>query len=525
MRTRIRSLAAGLAGALLAGCGSGGASNPPVDIVFAASVAGEAPRLLGGGLRGEGLDAIDGGVPGSNRYAWSPDRTRVAFVSEDAAGDDRMYVVALADGVAVPVTPPATPGNYISYPKWSPDSARLAFAANLVDDALDTYELWVTDGAGLAIQVSGTESVMTIAEPFWSPDATKLAYGGQVAGTQPNGAVSLWVVGADGTGRTKVSGTLVAGGSVSWNSPNGADGAGIYGIWSHDGQRVAFLADKDTDDVFELWTVKPDGTGLVKVLSASPTTDVYAFQWSPTAPQLFGVRSGSGTQLWVIPAAGGAPVAVSGAAEVLAPWITTWSPDGSRIAYTASGSTLVRTVAPDGSGVRTLATAPDDGVPSSGLRWAPTGGRLGYVAGIDGVADPDHFLLYAVLDAPGATPILLSPQVSPTDGNVTDSGWSWSPDGTRLAYRARLGATGSHDLFLVAADGNGLQQVTALPGDGWVTDVGWSTDGARFVWTEGDTDDGTFRIRSCDPSGTSIRTILDDDVVTPAGWVDWPEVR
>lgn len=525
MRTRIRSLAAGFAGVLLVGCGSGGSSKPPVDVVFAASVAGEAPRLLGGGLRGEGLDAIDGGVPGSNRYAWSPDRTRVAFVSEDAAGDDRMYVVALADGVPVPVTPPPTPGNYISYPKWSPDSARLAFAANLVDDALDTYELWVTDGAGLAVQVSGTESVMTIAEPFWSPDATKLAYGGQVAGTQPNGAVSLWVVGADGTGRAKVSGTLVAGGSVSWNSPNGADGVGIHEIWSHDSQRVAFLADKDTDDVFELWTVKADGTGLVKVLSASSAaTDVYAFEWSPTAPQLYGARSGSGAQLWVIPAAGGAPVAVSGAAEVLSSWNTTWSPDGARLAYVA-GATTVRTVAPDGSTPRTVATAPGDGVPQFGLQWAPVGGRLAYVAGIEDVIDPDHFRLFAVVDAPGATPALLSPQVSDTDGNVVDSGWHWSPDGTRIAYRARPGATGAHDLFLVGADGNGLQQATALPNDGWVTDVGWSTDGARFVWTEGDVADGTFRIRSCDPSGTSIRTILDDDVVTPAGWVDWPFVR
>lgn len=525
MRTPIRSLATGLAGALLVGCGSGGATNPPIDVIVAVSTAGETPRLLGGGLRGEGLVRIDGGVPGSNRYAWSPDRTRVAFVSEDAAGDDRMYVVALADGVPVPVTPAPTPGNYVSYPKWSPDGTHLAFVGDLVDDAFDTYQLWVWNGAGLAVQVSGVEHVMGIAEPYWSPDSTKLAYGGQVAGEQPNGAVSLWVVGADGAGRTKVSGTLVAGGSVSWNSPNGADGFGGNTIWSYDSQRVGFLADKDTDEVLELWTVKADGTGLVKVLPASgPTTDVYAFQWSPTAPQLFGARSGSGAQLWVMPAAGGAPVAVSDAAEVLSAWITTWSPDGARIAYVVGGTT-VRTVAPDGSTPRTLAIAPGDGVTWFGLRWAPVGGRLAYVAGTEDVIDPDHFRLFAVLDAPGATPALLSPQVSDTDGNVADSGWHWSPDGARIAYRARPGATGAHDLFLVGADGNGLEQVTALPGAGWVTDVGWATDGARYVWTEGDVADGDFRIRSCDPTGTSIRTILDDDVVSPAGWADWPLVR
>jgi hypothetical protein len=116
------------------------------------------------------------------------------------------------------------------------------------------------------------------------------------------------------------------------------------------------------------------------------------------------------------------------------------------------------------------------------------------------IIDPDHFRLFAVLDAPGATPALLSPHVSDTDGNVVDSGWRWSPDGTRIAYRARPGATGAHDLFLVGADGGGLEQVTALPGDGWVSDIGWATDGSRYVWEEGDPDDGTYRIRSCDPS-------------------------
>lgn len=525
MRTPIRSLVIGLVGALLVGCGAGGSSNPPIDVVFALSTAGGAARLVGGGLRGEGLVLLDDDVTGATRYEWSPDRARIAFVAEDAAGDDRMYVVALADGIAVPVTPPPTPGTYVGYPLWSPDGTKLAFVANLVDDPLDTDELWVWNGVGLAVQVSGDEHVMTTARPFWAPDSTKLAYGGQVAGTQPNGAVSLWVVGADGAGRTKVSGALVAGGSVSWNSPNGADGAGIYEVWAHDSQRVAFLADKDVDGVVDLWTVKADGTGLVKVLAASgPNTDVYAFQWSPTQPQLFGVRSGSGAQLWVMPAAGGAAVPVSSTSEALTAWITTWSPDGTRIAYVVNG-TDVHTVAPDGSAPRVLAIAPGDGVPFFGLQWAPVGGRLAYVAGLEDVIDPDHFRLFAILDAPGASPALLSPQVSATDGNVVDSGWHWSPDGTRIAYRARPGATGAHDLFLVGADGNGLEQVTALPGDGWVSDIGWATDGSRYVWEEGDTDDGTFRIRSCDPTGMSVRTILDDDVVSPAGWVDWPLIR
>jgi hypothetical protein len=71
MRTPIRSLLTGLAGAFLVGCGSGGSSNATIDLMVAVSVAGEAPRLLGGGLRGEGLVVIDGAslAPAATRGA------------------------------------------------------------------------------------------------------------------------------------------------------------------------------------------------------------------------------------------------------------------------------------------------------------------------------------------------------------------------------------------------------------------------------------------------------------------------
>jgi len=522
-----RGVVFGVAALARPACGGGGNhGDAPIELLVGISADGGPTRLYGGDLRGRDLRLLDGGVGLVQRYAWSPDRTRVAFVANDGAGDATVYVLDLPDGVPVPVSPPPPVGGYASDPQWSPDGTHLAWVGSLVDDAMDTDELWVGSGAGIASAVSGSEHVRGTSRPFWSPDSTHLADGGQVAGMQPNGAVSLWVVGADGSGRTNVSGALVVGGSVSWNSPTGTSGRGPRQVWSSDRARVAFLTDKDTDEVRELYTVKPDGTGIVKALAApTPTSDVGAFEGSPTAPQLLAQRAGTGAQLWVAPAAGGGALAVSGATEVLGPWNTRWNADGTRIAYVAAGGTELRTVAPDATSPRLLASLADP-IPSFGLQWAPVDLQLGFAAGIEGVSDPDHFLLYTIVDVAGAAPVLLTPNVSATEGNVLESSWDGSPDATRLGFVAQPDAAHAYDLFVVNADGSGRAQLTSRPApDGYPGGSQWTPGGARFVGSEGDPIDGDFRLRSSAADGGSRATIVDEDAIGPDGWTQNPELR
>jgi Tol biopolymer transport system component len=60
--------------------------------------------------------------------------------------------------------------------------------------------------------------------------------------------------------------------------------------------------------------------------------------------------------------------------------------------------------------------------------------------------------------------------------------WSsdWSPDGTRIVFTRGEPDTPESALFIMNVDGNGLRQLTDLPGEVWVP--AWAPDGARIAF-------------------------------------------
>jgi len=103
--------------------------------------------------------------------AWSPDGARIAFSSE-RDGNAEIYAMN-ADGSGVTrLTTNSTPDGH---PAWSPDGRRLAFAGTQCDDRGSSYcfpTIFVAGPTGPPVAVGLGQ------DPAWSPDGRKIAVTG-----------------------------------------------------------------------------------------------------------------------------------------------------------------------------------------------------------------------------------------------------------------------------------------------------------------------------------------------------------
>jgi hypothetical protein len=145
-----------------------------------------------------------------------------------------------------------------------------------------------------------------------------------------------------------------------------------------------------------------------------------------------------------------------------------WSPDGSTIAFASSDSVTVMNA--DGTGLRVLTAGSEPA-------WSPDGRRIVFTRGhcLADICGADLYLMAA--DGSGVQRLT---NLSPFDGA---SAPAWSPDGTRIAYARRC-------CFLVG-EGSGLATIALDGGLPHVLHVGaivgrpvWAPDGSAIAFAE-----------------------------------------
>jgi WD40-like Beta Propeller Repeat len=219
-----------------------------------------------------------------------------------------------------------------AYPSWSADGTKIVFVFATLDKGPGVYVM-NADGSGVAQVVAEDDPGW----PTWAPDGKHIVYQtGPFCHTDECFAARLWIVGADGSGRTQLG--TYGGGSA--DAPE----------FSPDGERIAFwkwdlCCHTFPPDDSGIFTMKLDASGRALLAKQG-----FYPSWSPD-----GARLAFGSGIEYDPSTGHfnqLPLSVVGAdgsglsgLGSLPGNHPAWSPDGTKIAFASAtgscGSTFV----------------------------------------------------------------------------------------------------------------------------------------------------------------------------------------
>jgi TolB protein len=200
----------------------------------------------------------------SNGGSETPTWTRDGRVLYDS--NSQIFILDPLSGRIVQVT---TDGNVHTAPALSPDGTTLAFEESSSHD--DTIHLASVDGSHDRYLTKSGRGILSDTGPAFSPDGRFVAFE-RVTDDTPNAVkAAIFVIGVDGAGLRQLT-------------PFDMDAG--YPRWSPDGSRILFTENRDADLAngppvsLNLWTVRPDGTGLTQLTHEH---DRFAMDaaWSP----------------------------------------------------------------------------------------------------------------------------------------------------------------------------------------------------------------------------------------------------
>jgi hypothetical protein len=138
----------------------------------------------------------------NNSVKWSPDGTRIAFLSGSVAGSAGLSVMN-ADGSNQTRLTNAY-SYYDSPPDWSPDGSRIAFLSNPDNN----YDIYVIDADG-SNQTRLTNDPAFDSSPVFSPDGTRIAFLSDRDKIDNGWGYNdkIYVMNADGSSQTRLTNT------------------------------------------------------------------------------------------------------------------------------------------------------------------------------------------------------------------------------------------------------------------------------------------------------------------------------
>jgi len=452
-----------------------------------------------------------------SRPLWSPDGTRLAFISTRTGNGD-IYVLTFATGELKRVTfddvndqldswsrdgkwlyfssssrdisgmsdvfrvhpdggtPMQVAADRYAAEYWAapaPDGATIAITARGVPfgqwwrhghSHLDESEIWlVHDVAPASNTVPRYEQITTGGAksgwPMWSPDGATLYFMSDRSGNE-----NLWTRPA--RGGEAVALTHFTDGRLLWPSIS-ADGAAItferdFGVWTYD------VASRQAHRVPISLRGSPAGPAVDHL---TLSTGIQQLALSPDAKKVAFIVHG---EVFAASAKDGGEASrvtfTPGAEEQLA-----WAPDSRRLAYSSDRDGAWHLYLYD-FGTRTETQLTRGTANDVTPRWSPDGRKIAFVRG--------GRSLHVLDVATGADKQLVANVALSRPPFVDERGIAWSPDGLVLAYVTREGAKKFANVFTIAVDGGTPRQLSWLSnsnGGG----LSWSADGTFLTLASG----------------------------------------
>ncbi|MGQ0600637.1 MAG: hypothetical protein ACT4QE_02960 [Anaerolineales bacterium] len=382
-------------------------------------------------------------------YAISPDSQWVVYIVPQQSGQGlatpaELFRVPIGGGPSVKLSGPLAAGGFVWSFIISPNSARVIYRA--YQGANDVYELYSVplDASAPPVKLNPTPTTNGDVSTFYrvTSDSSRVVY---VADQDTNDVDELYSVPVTGGSAIKLNTPLVMDGDVGFQA------GGEFFTLSPDGARVVYYADQETDGRMELFSASVSTAASSVKLNVELTSGHVspgAVRLSPDGSRVLYATSVVSFTLYSVP--------VSGPASASVVLISGNFPSvfGS---FSADGNTVVG-YRPDGSmgsmlGA-TLISVPATGPASSAITLATGvqtlqysgGSRVAYSVPTNGGSSIDVYGV-PVIGPSTAAVRLNAPAVE------GDQGYRLSPDETRLVYESSDLGGNPRELFSVPITG------------------------------------------------------------------------